>query len=142
MNKLRRRLYKLLEHQNRRVRKMSLHLLDELKLKEYGFELPNKQRGSLRRKAYLVECLRFYSVNSKLEQSRVGSKGELFPPKKIRLKLGLKPKTRVIYRIREGVLVVEPIPQLEDVLKQSSALEVSIDELHDLRKELSKKAEA
>ena len=75
-------------------------------------------------------------------ESRVGSKGELFPPKQIRLKLGLKPKTRVIYRIREGVLVVEPVPRLEDVLKQPSALEVSIEELHNLRKEVSKKAEA
>lgn len=77
-----------------------------------------------------------------MHESRVGSKGELFPPKQIRLKLGLKPKTRVIYRIREGVLVVEPVPQLEDVLKQPSVLEVSVEELHNLRRELSKKAEA
>lgn len=75
-------------------------------------------------------------------ESRVGSKGELFPPKQIRLKLGLKPKTRVIYRIREGVLVVEPVPRLEDVLEQPSALEVSVEELHNFRKELSRKAEA
>ncbi|NIW34513.1 hypothetical protein GWM83_03000 [Candidatus Bathyarchaeota archaeon] len=60
----------------------------------------------------------------------------------MRLKLGLKPKTRIIYRIRDGVLVVEPVPKLEDVLKKPSALKVSIKELHSLRRELSKEAEA
>jgi len=38
MDELRRQLYNLLEHENRRVREMSLHLLDELRMKEYGFE--------------------------------------------------------------------------------------------------------
>jgi len=36
---IRKWLYHLLEHENRRVREMSLRLLDELRLKEYGFEL-------------------------------------------------------------------------------------------------------
>jgi len=40
MDKLRIKLYDLLEHENRRVREMSLHLLDELRMKEYGFERP------------------------------------------------------------------------------------------------------
>jgi hypothetical protein len=39
INELRERLYKLLEHENRRVREMSFHLLDKLRMKEYGFEL-------------------------------------------------------------------------------------------------------
>lgn len=74
-------------------------------------------------------------------ESRVGSKGELFPPKEVRLKLGLTPRTKVVYRIEEGLLIVEPIPSLEDVWKEPPALEVSVEELHKLRKELSKKAE-
>mgnify|MGYP003884868031 CR=1 FL=1 len=45
-------------------------------------------------------------------EGRVGSKGELFPPKEIREKLGLRPHTKVVYRVEGGKLVVEPIPCL------------------------------
>jgi bifunctional DNA-binding transcriptional regulator/antitoxin component of YhaV-PrlF toxin-antitoxin module len=47
----------------------------------------------------------------------VGSKGELFPPKEIRKRLGLRAHMKVIYKIESGRLVVEPVPSLEEVLK-------------------------
>ena len=72
---------------------------------------------------------------------RVGSKGELFPPKEIRERLGLKPGARVAYRVERGALVVEPIPSLEDVLGEEPAIEVSLEELHELRRELSREVE-
>ena len=72
---------------------------------------------------------------------RVGSKGELFPPKEIRERLGLEPGTRVVYRVERGALVVEPIPSLEDVLGEEPAIEVSLEELHELRRELSREVE-
>lgn len=74
--------------------------------------------------------------------SRVGSKGELFPPKMIREKLGLKAHTRVIYKVEDGRLIVEPLPSVEDVLKEPPLVEVTLEEFHNFRKELSKKAEA
>jgi len=37
-DELRKQLYDLLEHENRRVREMSLQLLDELRMKEYGYD--------------------------------------------------------------------------------------------------------
>lgn len=77
-----------------------------------------------------------------MQKSRVGSKGELFPPKEIREKLGLRAHTKVIYKIEEGRLVVEPIPSLEEVLKETPSVETTLEELHKLRKELSKKAES
>ena len=46
---------------------------------------------------------------------RVSSKGELFPPKEIREKLGLKPGVEVVYSIGGNRLVVEPVPSLKDV---------------------------
>lgn len=49
---------------------------------------------------------------------RVGSKGELFIPKEIREKLRLKPGMRVIFKVKDGILMVEPIPSIEDVLKE------------------------
>jgi len=74
-------------------------------------------------------------------EGRVGSKGELFPPKKIREKLGLKPNTKIIYKIEEGRLVIELIPSLEDVLEEPPAIEITLEEFHEFRKKLSRKAE-
>lgn len=77
-----------------------------------------------------------------MAKSRVGSKGELFPPKKIRDKLGLRPQTKVIYKIEDGRLLVEPVPSLEDVLKEPPSVEITLEEYHTFRKELSQKAES
>jgi bifunctional DNA-binding transcriptional regulator/antitoxin component of YhaV-PrlF toxin-antitoxin module len=76
-----------------------------------------------------------------MQKSRVGSKGELFPPKEIRKKLGLKTHTKVIYKIESGKLIVEPVPTLEEVLKESPTIEITLAEFHKHRKELSRKAE-
>ena len=77
-----------------------------------------------------------------MSKSRVGSKGELFPPKEIREKLGLRAHVKVIYKIEEGRLVVEPVPNLEDVLKEPPSVEVTLEEFQRFRRELSKKAES
>ena len=77
-----------------------------------------------------------------LTESRVGSKGELFPPKKIREKLGLKPHTKVIYRVEGGRLIVEPIPSIEDVLRESPFIEISLEDFHCFRREFSRKVES
>jgi len=74
-------------------------------------------------------------------ESRVGSKGELFPPKEIREKLGLKPHTKVIYRIEEGRLLVEPVPNIEEVLKEKKAVKITLEEFHKFRKEISRRIE-
>jgi bifunctional DNA-binding transcriptional regulator/antitoxin component of YhaV-PrlF toxin-antitoxin module len=76
-----------------------------------------------------------------MHKSRVGSKGELFPPKEIRKKLGLKTHTKVIYKIESGKLIVEPVPTLEEVLKESPTIEITLEEFHKHRKELSRKTE-
>jgi len=77
-----------------------------------------------------------------MSKSRVGSKGELFPPKDIREKLGLRAHVKVIYKIEDGRLVVEPIPSLEDVLKEPPSVEVTLEEFYGFRRELSRKAES
>jgi AbrB family looped-hinge helix DNA binding protein len=76
-----------------------------------------------------------------MQKSRVGSKGELFPPKEIRKKLGLKAHTKVIYKIESGRLIVEPVPTLEEVLKENPTVEITLEEFHKHRKELSRKTE-
>jgi bifunctional DNA-binding transcriptional regulator/antitoxin component of YhaV-PrlF toxin-antitoxin module len=77
-----------------------------------------------------------------MTESRVGSKGELFPPKEIREKLGLHPHMRVIYRIQDGTLLVEPIKSLQDILKEPPTMEITLEEFHSFRKDLSKKVES
>jgi len=77
-----------------------------------------------------------------MSESRVGSKGELFPPKEIRRRLGLKPHVKVIYKIEEGRLLVEPVPSLEEVLKEPPSIEITLEEFHGFRRELSREAEA
>ena len=71
----------------------------------------------------------------------MGSKGELFPPKEIREKLGLKPHSRVIYKVEDGRLIVEPVPNLEEVLSEPPSVEITLEEFHSFRKELSKRAQ-
>jgi len=77
-----------------------------------------------------------------MSKSRVGSKGELFPPKEIRERLGLHPHVKVIYKIEEGRLLVEPVPTLEDVLQEPPSVEITLEEFHGFRRELSQKAES
>ena len=76
-----------------------------------------------------------------MQESRVGSKGELFPPKEIRKKLGLTAHTKDIYKIESVKLVVETVSHLEEVLKESPTVKMTLEEFHKHRKELSKKAE-
>jgi bifunctional DNA-binding transcriptional regulator/antitoxin component of YhaV-PrlF toxin-antitoxin module len=76
-----------------------------------------------------------------MQKNRVGSKGELFPPKEIRRRLGLRAHTKVIYKIESGRLVVEPVPSLEEVLKESLPVEMTLEEFHKHRRELSRQAE-
>ena len=79
--------------------------------------------------------------SGQLPEGRVGSKGELFPPKEFREKLGLRACTKVIYKIESGRLIVEPVPSLKEVLQKKPALEITLEESHKFRKELSKNAE-
>ncbi len=38
--------------------------------------------------------------------------------------------------------MVEPVPNLEDVLKEDQPVEITLEELHEHRKELSRKTES
>ena len=76
-----------------------------------------------------------------MAESRVGSKGELFPPKEMRERLGLKPRRRVIYMVEGGRLVVEPIPTIEELFARPRVVEIDPDEFHEFRRDLSRKAE-
>jgi bifunctional DNA-binding transcriptional regulator/antitoxin component of YhaV-PrlF toxin-antitoxin module len=75
-------------------------------------------------------------------RGRVGSKGELFPPKAVKEAVGLEPRQKVIYRAEARRLIVEPVPTLEQVLKQPPAIRISLEAFARFRRELSRRAEA
>lgn len=77
-----------------------------------------------------------------MTKSRVGSKGELFPPKAIREKLGLHAHTKITYKVEGERLLVEPIPSLKEVLNETQPVEITPEEFHKFRKKLSQKAES
>ena len=60
---------------------------------------------------------------------KVGSKGELFPPKKLREEIGLIEGSSVIYRVLEGRLIIEKIPSIEDQLNKKTKAKISLREL-------------
>ncbi len=75
-------------------------------------------------------------------EGRVGSKGELFPPKELREKIGLKPHMKVLYKVQDGKLIVVPIPSIEDVLKEPKPVKIKAKEFYEFRKELSRSMES
>ncbi len=77
-----------------------------------------------------------------MQKSRVGSKGEIFPPKEIREKLGLRPGVEVDLTVEDSKLIVRPIPSVNDLLNKPPRLQISLREFHKFRRELSKKAES
>jgi AbrB family looped-hinge helix DNA binding protein len=77
-----------------------------------------------------------------MQKSTVGSKGEIFPPKEIRERLGLKPGVEIKYKVENGTLIVERVSKVRDLLKESPQVEVTLEELRKFRRDLSKKAES
>jgi len=67
----------------------------------------------------------------------VGKKGELFPPKRIRELIGLKSGGKVIYRVEQSKLIVEPVPDLVTALKLPKFAKTTVKEFEKERKELA-----
>ncbi|MHA1616665.1 MAG: AbrB/MazE/SpoVT family DNA-binding domain-containing protein [Candidatus Njordarchaeales archaeon] len=71
-------------------------------------------------------------------EGKVGSKGELFIPKKLREALGLKPGVKVRYKLVGKKLIVEPIPSIEDILTEDPKIVIDLKEFLAFRRKLSK----
>ena len=72
----------------------------------------------------------------------VGSKGELFVPKKIREKLGLKPRKKVRYKVEGNKLIVEPIKSIEELLEEEKKITIKLEEFFEFRRNLSERLES
>jgi bifunctional DNA-binding transcriptional regulator/antitoxin component of YhaV-PrlF toxin-antitoxin module len=75
------------------------------------------------------------------EMSVVGSKEELYPPKRMRRALGLKPGVKVKYTLEGRRLVVETVPSIDDLLEMEPTVTISLEEFHKHRRQLSSRLE-
>ena len=72
-----------------------------------------------------------------MSTGKVGSKGELFPPKHIREQTDLIEGHKVLYRVVNRRLIVERIYSPNDILNTPEKAKISLDELKNDRKNLS-----
>jgi AbrB family looped-hinge helix DNA binding protein len=77
-----------------------------------------------------------------LRKFRIGSKGEIFPPKEIRDKPGLIPGTEIDLQIEDSKLIVRPILRVVDLLKEPAQVTMSLEEFHKFRRELGERIES
>jgi len=56
---------------------------------------------------------------------KIGSKGEIFPPKEIRERLGLKPNQPIIMSIHQDKLIIRKLYSLEEILKTPPKIKIS-----------------
>jgi len=75
------------------------------------------------------------------DEGKVGSKGELFPSKKIREAIGLKKNQRVKYSVIHGRLIVEKILDPISLLSQPPKVKISWHEYKNNRKKVTKELE-
>ncbi|MHA1995841.1 MAG: hypothetical protein ACW97Z_14935 [Candidatus Hodarchaeales archaeon] len=75
------------------------------------------------------------------DEGKVGSKGELFPSKKIREAIGLKKNQKIKYSVIHERLIIEKIPDPLILLSQPSKVTISWNEYKNDRLELSRELE-
>ena len=72
---------------------------------------------------------------------KIGSKGEIFPPKEIREKLGLANNQPIILTVHRDKLIIRKLHSLDDILKRPVKVTISHHAWKQFRKELSEEAE-
>lgn len=82
-------------------------------------------------------------MNSEVDQYilKVGSKGEIFPPKEIRKKLGLKPDQPISMTIQDDKLIIKKIYSIEEILKTPPKTKISYHAWKEFKKDLSEDLE-
>jgi AbrB family looped-hinge helix DNA binding protein len=65
------------------------------------------------------------ATNPKEQIIKVGSKGEIFPPKEIRQSLGLEPNQPIIIYQYKNTLIVRRLTSLEEILEQDPKITIS-----------------
>lgn len=69
-------------------------------------------------------------------RGRVGSKGELYPPKRIRQAAGLAPGDEVSFRAKQGVIEVIKVPTVWEAMAKPAFAKVSFDQFEAMTDEV------
>lgn len=68
---------------------------------------------------------------------KIGSKGEIFPPKELREKLGLEPGQPILLYIHNDQLIIRKIHSLEELLESPPKVKISYHAWKQFKDELS-----
>lgn len=72
---------------------------------------------------------------------KIGSKGEIFPPKKIREELGLNPNQPILMTVHNGRLIIRKLDSIENILKTPPKAKISYHAWKQLKKDFSEEIE-
>ncbi len=73
---------------------------------------------------------------------KVGSKGELYPPKKLREKIGLLPEMEIEFIVTpNGELIIRKVEKLEDILSLNPIARVTQKEFEEMSENMQNKEE-
>ncbi|MHA1609518.1 MAG: AbrB/MazE/SpoVT family DNA-binding domain-containing protein [Candidatus Njordarchaeales archaeon] len=67
---------------------------------------------------------------------KVGKRGELYPPKKIRDAVGLAPGRKVLYIVKDNKIEVILLKSFKEALEEKPLVRISIEEFEKLTKEV------
>ncbi len=81
------------------------------------------------------------SVDFKQVVLKVGSKGEIFPPKEIREKLGLEPNQPIILTVQKDNLIIRKLYSIEEILKTPPKVRISYHAWKQFKQELNEEFE-
>lgn len=73
---------------------------------------------------------------------KIGSKGEIFPPKAIREKLGFEPDQPILLFIHEDQLIVRKLHSIEEILKSPPKIKISYHAWKQFKDDLREEYEA
>lgn len=77
------------------------------------------------------------TVSTNKKVLKIGSKGEIFPPKNIREELGLEPGQPIILYVHKDQLIIRKIHSLEELVKDPPKLEFSYHAWREFKDDLS-----
>lgn len=73
---------------------------------------------------------------------KIGSKGEIFPPKVIREKLGFKPDQPILLFIHEDQLIVRKLHSIEEILSSPTKTKISYHAWKQFKEDLTEEYES
>ena len=94
----------------------------------------------------IFKLFEYYYINMTVNTDtiilKIGSKGEIFPPKIIREKLGFKPNQPIILFVHQDQLIVRKLHSIEEILNVPPKTKISYHALKQFKKDFIKEYES